>query len=662
MNHRYARNYIPFPTGDWGQPGHVGVNDADQAWGDPGGDGDNDDWGDPADGARTAAVDDWGAPSGGQDWGVPAPAADTWGQPASPASMHGRGGYGNVTKKSSLKRKGGAHGHPQRSVSSTPPLAQAPAHPASFHPSAAAHMSSAHWGAPSAPQDWGPPPAATAWGEPPGWGAPSASKPPAPPPAPPKPAWTNWVNEAKGLPMVNTPPAPTAAYSYPAQSTAMGGRQAVSDRERSQILNSLLQAPNQYTKDYFSQAQAQRSHRSRHESAQPYQSRTMQTAHLNQQWQDPRLVAEQEAIISSLQEARSQGHSQNAQYGHPQPVQQADSWGYMAGNGWGERASTIPEEEEYEETDGDEWDEGSGAGWGAKQASSGRVRFSPNVAYASAGQAPSNGASAHSLGAPRRHSAPSNPQHLWTPNPIASKTMKMATGTYTAEPQATASVSTTVFELAPPRSGMGEMGFVDSRGASLQAAERALYNRSRPAKERFRWGFNPDKDQRVGSLLRWIAAMSNGLATIGLQRFLETQERGALFANADFRVPSAAPGMPAQPAFDWITLDQIQRTLDATLQESVALYDPAFQVIVFVFLLSPSGNSMALWRRKLNVPESVRDTYRDDILEVMQELKDYPVYVDELPVKPEAAAPKKKKVRFAFLRRLFGGKKSAAAS
>lgn len=50
---------------------------------------------------------------------------------------------------------------------------------------------------------------------------------------------------------------------------------------------------------------------------------------------------------------------------------------------------------------------------------------------------------------------------------------------------------------------------------------------------------------------------------------------------------------------------------------------------MFVFLLSPSGNSMALWRRKLNVPDSVRDAHHDDILAVKAELKDYPVYVDE---------------------------------
>ena len=119
------------------------------------------------------------------------------------------------------------------------------------------------------------------------------------------------------------------------------------------------------------------------------------------------------------------------------------------------------------------------------------------------------------------------------------------------------------------------------------------------------------------------------LAYHQLQRFLETRQRGALIANADYRLPSVT-GTYSQPAFDWITLPELQSTLDSTLQSSVTLYDPAFQVIVFVFLLSPSGNSMAVWRRKLNVPDAVRDAQQHNILAVKAGLKrDYPVYVDE---------------------------------
>lgn len=91
------------------------------------------------------------------------------------------------------------------------------------------------------------------------------------------------------------------------------------------------------------------------------------------------------------------------------------------------------------------------------------------------------------------------------PSPEYSKTMNIAAGR-----------TTTVFELAPPRQGLGENTFASSNGAALQTAQRALYSRQRLAKNRIFWAFNPEKDPRVASLMRWIQAMSNGLATIGV--------------------------------------------------------------------------------------------------------------------------------------------------
>ena len=81
---------------------------------------------------------------------------------------------------------------------------------------------------------------------------------------------------------------------------------------------------------------------------------------------------------------------------------------------------------------------------------------------------------------------------------------------------APASFQTTVFELQPPRNGLGENAFATSHGQALVPAERALFSRERPAQQRIRWSFNPDKDPRVSSLLKWVHAMSNGLAAIGV--------------------------------------------------------------------------------------------------------------------------------------------------
>lgn len=124
--------------------------------------------------------------------------------------------------------------------------------------------------------------------------------------------------------------------------------------------------------------------------------------------------------------------------------------------------------------------------------------------------------------------------------------------------------------------------------------------------------------------------MSEGVGGLGLQRFLETHQRGALFVNANY----SSPESPDEPVFDWVTLDDLKDTLDKILQESVALYDPAKQVIVFIFLLSESGNSMAIWRRKIPVPEDLQADYEGFIAETKAELQpNYPVYVEELPPK-----------------------------
>lgn len=98
--------------------------------------------------------------------------------------------------------------------------------------------------------------------------------------------------------------------------------------------------------------------------------------------------------------------------------------------------------------------------------------------------------------------------------------------------------------------------------------------------------------------------------------------------SAEFRTAEK----PNEPAFDWLTFDDLQLSMDRTLQESAAFYDPSMQVIVCVFLPSKSGNSMAIWRRKLHVPNSVRLMLQRDISRVVAGLrkeKDYLVCVDE---------------------------------
>lgn len=185
--------------------------------------------------------------------------------------------------------------------------------------------------------------------------------------------------------------------------------------------------------------------------------------------------------------------------------------------------------------------------------------------------------------------------------------------------------------------------FIESKGAAISPVVGAFFGRERKAKERFHWMFPPDKDERVASLLAWIQSVSYGLGSFGLHKFLQTRERGALIVNADYR-PSKSPN---EPAFDWLTFPELQKTMDRTLQESVAFYDPSALVVVFVFLPSKSGKSLAIWRRKIAVPSNVRLAYQAQITQAIDSLsRDYSVYVDEIPPpksEPPSPPPKKRK-------------------
>lgn len=99
-----------------------------------------------------------------------------------------------------------------------------------------------------------------------------------------------------------------------------------------------------------------------------------------------------------------------------------------------------------------------------------------------------------------------------------------------------------------------------------------------------------------------------------MHKFLQSRQRGALFTNARYY-----PGQ--QPAFDWITLDDL-KTNDKTIRESVESYDPAVEVVVFVFLPLVTGNSVAMWMRKIDVPNSLELLLENEIQSAIKKLRD----------------------------------------
>ncbi|TFK43208.1 hypothetical protein BDQ12DRAFT_169053 [Crucibulum laeve] len=209
--------------------------------------------------------------------------------------------------------------------------------------------------------------------------------------------------------------------------------------------------------------------------------------------------------------------------------------------------------------------------------------------------------------------------------------------------------TSTTLNSGIPRNSLTDFGnvrFIESRGAALEPVKNALFGKERYARDRIHWMFPPDKDERVAGLLTWIQTMAYNLGEYGLHKFLQTRERGALISNAEYRHPQH----PNSPAFDWLSFDQLHMTMDKIMQESVAFYNPAVHVIVFVFLPSKSGNSVAMWRRKINVPNNARLTYQGEINVAIGGLrrdKDYVVHVDQLPRsvnKKVALSPKATKV------------------
>ncbi|KAG6844115.1 hypothetical protein H0H87_009721 [Tephrocybe sp. NHM501043] len=185
--------------------------------------------------------------------------------------------------------------------------------------------------------------------------------------------------------------------------------------------------------------------------------------------------------------------------------------------------------------------------------------------------------------------------------------------------------STTASKLGLPPGVINE-----SENQAFGPAMRAIFGRERMARDRIYWSYSPENEPQVISVMSWIQQMEDHLAFFGLLKFLEAKERGALFVNVTFRLEE----YPNLPAFDWLPYGQIQASTDRILQHSILASDPATQTLVFVYLPSRTGNSVAMWRRKLQVPKDVRQTHLQAITKVKSGLrpdKEYRIHVDELP-------------------------------
>lgn len=190
---------------------------------------------------------------------------------------------------------------------------------------------------------------------------------------------------------------------------------------------------------------------------------------------------------------------------------------------------------------------------------------------------------------------------------------------------------------APPSLYSHAFAVASSETHGIAPAWQALLGRHRLSSQRIHWIFSPTHDQFVRDTMVFIQdpQVKQELAEIGLQHFLMTREPGCFFVNAAYRLPDR----PHTPAFDWLRYQEVQETYDRTIQRSLMYYDPADFVIVFVFLVSRTGNSMACWRRRIPIPPQTKAPYRSEIAKIKAEMKtrEYRILVDT-PEEMEASA------------------------
>ncbi|KAJ1299279.1 hypothetical protein OPQ81_005345 [Rhizoctonia solani] len=183
----------------------------------------------------------------------------------------------------------------------------------------------------------------------------------------------------------------------------------------------------------------------------------------------------------------------------------------------------------------------------------------------------------------------------WAPNaPAAAAPALSTSAAATASTSASALISRS--QLASTRAH-SSMRVIQSGGQALVPAQRAFIGSHRPVHERILWSLPLDRDPRVRHAITKIESMKDAVVTFGAEQFVETKMKGAIICNVDYR----SPGHPDDLAFDWITYKDAQKTLDPTLQKSVIRTDPASAVLVVIFLLSPSLNSLAIWRKSVAI-------------------------------------------------------------
>ncbi|CAE6401687.1 unnamed protein product [Rhizoctonia solani] len=159
------------------------------------------------------------------------------------------------------------------------------------------------------------------------------------------------------------------------------------------------------------------------------------------------------------------------------------------------------------------------------------------------------------------------------------------------------------FVASEPRSKAtrAHVEIVESGGNALSEAQDALTNTKRPVWTRVLWTVPLEHDHAAQMVLSKFThnEVVEEMSVLAIRNYLST-ERGAFFCNVDRNANSSRA-----LEVDWITFRDTQKTRDKTLQREVLRNEPALSVLVYVFRISPNKRSVAIWRRKIDIPATI---------------------------------------------------------
>ncbi|CAE6482872.1 unnamed protein product [Rhizoctonia solani] len=162
-----------------------------------------------------------------------------------------------------------------------------------------------------------------------------------------------------------------------------------------------------------------------------------------------------------------------------------------------------------------------------------------------------------------------------------------------------------------------QVEIIESGGSALSDAQDALTNAKRPAWTRILWTVPLEHDPAAQLVLSKVTHRGavEALSLLAIRSYLST-ERGAFFCNID-RNANDSRALEV----DWITFRDTQKTRDKTLQREVLKNEPALSVLIYVFRTLPGKRSVAIWRRKIDIPATILRKNANTIAAKRRELR-----------------------------------------